>query len=89
MGIRVILKDDLKNYANEQEEILAEGDTIGEVLTHITKRNPELKTVIFGRNNVLLVLILVDGKVLQKDEIDHYKISEENIITIHRIIGGG
>ena len=89
MGIRVILKDDLKNYANENEEIYAEGETVGELLIDISNRYPELRNVIFGRENVLLVLILVDGKLIQQNEVNKYRISEENSITIHKIIGGG
>ena len=89
MGIRVILKDHLKNYANENGEIYAEGDTIGELLIDISTRYPELRDAIFGRENILLVLILVDGKLIQKNEVNQYSISEENSITIHKIIGGG
>ena len=89
MGISVKLKDDLKNSANGSEEIYAKGDTIGELLIDISNQYPELGNVIFGRENILLVLILVDGKLIQNNEIKKYRISEENSVTIHKIIGGG
>ena len=89
MGIRVILKDHLKNYANENKEIYAEGDTVGELLIDISNRYPDLRNAIFGRENTLLVLTLFDGKVIQKKEVNKDRISEKNSITIHQIIGGG
>ena len=89
MGIQVILKDDLKNYTNGNEEIYPEGDTVGELLIDITNRYPELRNEIFGRDKILLVLILVDGQLIPGHEIDQYRISRESSITIHKIVGGG
>ena len=89
MDIKIEFIGHLKDLVNDVESISFNGNTIGELLDQLVKDYPEIKDNIFGMNEVLLVMVLVDDKLIQKREVNDFKITEKNEIKVYPIAGGG
>ena len=89
MKINIQLTGHLKNYADDVKTMSFDGNTVRDLLDQLVNDHPELRDKVFGMDDILLVLILVDDKLIQKKDVNDYKITEKNEIKIYPIVGGG
>ncbi len=91
MAVEVQIPTALKQYAGNEETIELEGSTVGEVLSNLTVRCPDLKTHLFNeegalRNFVNVYLDDEDIRHLQKQETE---IRGGEVIMIVPAVAGG
>lgn len=91
MVAKVLIPTPLKPYTGYQEEVAAEGTTVGELLGNLTDRYPGLKTHLYNekgqlRNFVNVYLNDEDVRYLSQGDTE---VQENDVISIVPAIAGG
>ena len=61
MSIKVKFSPDLYCYTNNQQSVEVNGKTVRECLDRLAEKFPDLKTVVYGREDDLVLRVYIKG----------------------------
>ena len=91
MSVTVIIPTTLRLFTEHQSEIELEGNTVGEVLTHLSDEYPDTKKVLFDENSQLRAFVNVfvnDESIRDLNSFDTKLKDGDEVILIPAIAGG-
>jgi molybdopterin converting factor small subunit len=78
----------LQQQTGGRNRVEAEGSTIRECLDDLIKKYPEAKDNIYGLNNLLLVIVLVNNERVLPEDLDKRVNRFDKIELVPVVIGG-
>ncbi|BDI33199.1 molybdenum cofactor biosynthesis protein MoeB [Capsulimonas corticalis] len=91
MAVKIVIPTPMQRYANNQEEINAEGVNVGEALTHIATQFPDLRKHVFNEDGTIrsFVNVYVNDEDSRYSGGDATQIKDGDTLTIVPSIAGG
>lgn len=91
MAVKIIIPTPLRQFTNNEETLMVEGTTIGDVLHQLTENNPALRRHLFSddgriRGFVNVFINTEDIRFLQKENTP---VTEHDVVRIIPSIAGG
>jgi len=90
MGVRVLIPETFQTATGGVEEVMVEGETVGQCLNKAVEKYPRLQKLWFVEKDTLAhyLLIFVNGENIHGDSLKHVVKDGDEIYPM-LIIGGG
>jgi len=88
MSIEFKVSPDLYHYTNNQQLAEVDGNTVDECLDHLTKKFPDLKTVIYTEDGKLADFVVVYVKGEDSEPWDLFRPVKDGD-TLRLVLSGG
>lgn len=91
MSVKVIIPTPLRQYAGKQDALEIDGKTVGEVLSALTQRYPDLQKHLYTEEGKLrsFVNVYLGEEDIRYLENDRTKLRDNDVISIVPSIAGG
>ncbi len=91
MSVKVIIPTPLRQYAGKQDALEIEGKTVGEVLSALTQRFPDLRKHLYTEEGKLrsFVNVYIGEDDIRYLENDRTRLRDNDVISIVPSIAGG
>jgi adenylyltransferase/sulfurtransferase len=91
MSVRILIPTPLRQFTDQNDSVLVEGRTVGELLYYLTEDNPALRRHLFSDEGKIrgFVNVYVNNEDIRFLQIENTPVKESDVISIIPSIAGG